>query len=99
MYYLRKEPYREVFDIPKTDGSMIHHDSMTEDRALYKATDMSRFYRQDYPASPKGMKLYQVKRLSTILQQRQNLFDYCGEWFDVYDENGKVDISTSEVII
>ena len=33
-----------------------------------------------------------IKKLKTILELRQSTFDYCGEWFDVYDENGKVDL-------
>ena len=93
-YYLRKEPRRIVTDIPMTNGKVIHYDYMTEDRALYKAVGCSRFYRQTYnnPIVTKGMKLYTAKKLSTILFQRQSLFDYCGEWFDVYDEFGKVEI-------
>ena len=62
------------------------------DRALYKHTWYNRFYRNDYPnPSEKSLKLYKVKRLTTILKQRRNLYDYCNEWFDVYDQdNNKV---------
>ena len=97
-YYLRKEPRRHIADVPMPDGKVIHHDYMTTDVALYKATDVPRFYRQQYgnPAKygnpTKCMKLYVVKKLSTILFQRQLLFDYCGDWFDVYNEFGKVEI-------
>jgi hypothetical protein len=38
------------------------------------------------------MKLYRCKTLKQIIKLRKGIFDYCGEWFDVYDENGKVDI-------
>lgn len=96
MYYLRKESYEQVIpEIKKTDGTLIpSRKYMTGDRALYKLNGMSRFYRKPYPNSnEKGMKLYKVKKLSTILEQRNALYKYCGEWFDVYNDNGKVDIS------
>lgn len=96
MYYLRKEPYEEIIpEIKKTDGTVIpERKYITDDRALYKANGMSRFYRDSYPKPHnKGVKLYQAKKLSTVLAQRENLEKYCGECFDVYDENGKVDIS------
>lgn len=61
------------------------------DRALYKHSWLSRFYRSDYPTPhEKCFKLYKVKRLSTILRQRDALFEYCHEWFDVYDQDGKI---------
>jgi hypothetical protein len=96
LYYLRKEPYEYIIpEIKKTDGTVIpERKHMTGDRALYKAIGLSRFYRRAYPIpKEKGMKLYKVKKLESILRQRELLRDYCGEWFDVYDDNGKVDIS------
>ena len=30
--------------------------------------------------------------LKKIKELQKNTFDYCGEMFDIYDENGKVDI-------
>lgn len=93
MFYLRKEPYEaSIPPVHKTDGVVIpERKYITEDRALYKAHGLSRFYRRTYTGYKQvGFSLYKVKKLSTILQQRQELFDYCGEWFDVYDENGKV---------
>lgn len=61
------------------------------DRALYKHFRLSRFYRSSYPIpSEKSFRLYKVKRLSTILRQRQALHEYCGEWFDVYDQDNNV---------
>lgn len=96
MYYLRKESYEmTIGEIKKTDGTIIpERKYMTEDRALYKANNMNRFYRRNYP-NPKerGLSLYTCKKLSTILEHRENLYEYCGEYFDVYDENGKVDIN------
>lgn len=95
MYYLRKESYEMVIEeIEKTDGTIIpKRKYMTGDRALYKANNMSRFYRDIYPnPHNKGLKLYTCKKLSTILEHRESLYEYCGEYFDVYDENGKVDL-------
>lgn len=96
MYYLRKESYESLIpEIIKTNGEVIpERKYMTRDRALYKSNKMSRFFRDNYPVPHnKGVKLYKVKKLSTILRQREALHNYCGEWFDVYGEEGKVDIS------
>lgn len=96
MYYLRKESYEQIIpEIKKTDGTVIpERKYITEDRALYKHNKFSRFYRSGYTEFKKSrMHLYKVKTLKTILEQREALYDYCGEWFDVYDENGKVEIS------
>lgn len=96
MYYLRKEPYEQtIAEIKKTDGTVIPAQTyMTDDRAIYKAHGLSRFYREDFHGigkNPVGMKLYTCKTLKRILELRQSTYDYCGEWFDVYDENGKVE--------
>jgi hypothetical protein len=96
MFYLRKEPYEQIIPkIEKTDGTIIPERKIISDgRALYKANGMSRFYRRSYTGlKQEGFRLYQVKKLDTIFNKRENLHEYCGEWFDVYDENGKVDIS------
>lgn len=96
MYYLRKEPYEEnIQPIHKTDGTVIpERKYMTNDRALYKRNRLNRFYRREYTGDKApDMCLYKVKKMSTILRKRQRLFDYCGEWFDVYDDNGKVDVN------
>lgn len=98
MYYLRKEPYEETSsEIKKTDGTVIPaYTYMTEDRAIYKDNRFSRFYRQPFngvDVRPVGMKLYTCKTLKCILALRQDTYDYCGEWFDVYDENGKVELA------
>ena len=98
MYYLRKEPYEKTTEaIEKTDGTVIPECTyMTDDRAVYKAHGMSRFYRQTFNGigvNPTGMKLYTCKTLKRILELRQSTYDYCGEWFDVYDENGKVEFA------
>lgn len=68
--------------------------SETSDRALYKHSWFSRFYRDDYPTpNEKSFRLYKAKKLSTILKHREALHDYCNEWFDVYDQdNNKIKI-------
>ena len=38
------------------------------------------------------MKLYSCKAMKRIMKIREDLFQYCGEYFDVYNEDGKVDI-------
>lgn len=98
MYYLRKEPYEATIpEIPKTDGTVIPaRNYMTEDRAVYKHNRFSRFYRSTFygiDEHPIGMKLYTCKTLKRILELRQITYDYCDEWFDVYDENGKVELA------
>lgn len=95
MYYLRKEPYESTIQqIVKTNGEVIpERKYMTEDRALYKANDLGRFYRRVYTGDKqRGFRLYKVKKIASILKQRQRLFEYCGELFDIYNENGKVDM-------
>lgn len=94
-YYLRKEPYElRIAPIEKTDGTIIpERKFMIEDRAVYKHRNLSRFYRHPYPEpGDKSLRLYTAKKLSTILALRKSMFDYSGEWFDVYDENGKVSL-------
>jgi hypothetical protein len=97
MYYLRKEPYEKtIAPIEKTDETVIpERKYMTEDRTVYKHHDFSRFYRQEFIGINErldGMKVYTCKTLKTIMELRQSTYDYCHEWFDVYDENGKVEI-------
>ncbi len=97
MYYLRKEPCLEkIVEIRKTNGEVIpEREYMTEDRAVYKHPRFSRFYRGGFTGIDckyQGMKVYTCKTLKRIMELRQDTFDYCGEWFDVYDENGKVNL-------
>lgn len=96
MYYLRKEPYEQTIPvIEKTDGAIIpERKYMVDDRALYKANGLSRYYRREFTGDKQpGFTLYKAKKLSTIKKQREGLFNYCGEWFDIYDENGKLEIT------
>jgi len=95
MYYLRKEPFESTIpEIIKTDGSIIPERKYTvSDRAIYKDNRFSRFYRKEFLGidnNNQGMKLYQCKTLKRIVKLQKDIFDYCGEMFDIYDENGKV---------
>ena len=96
MYYLRKEPYEQTIPpIEKTEGTVIpERKYMVEDRAVYKHPRYSRFYRGEFTGIDgkyQGMKVYTCKTLKRIKQLQESTFDYCGEMFDIYDENGKVD--------
>ena len=97
MYYLRKEPHEAVIpEIIKTDGSVIpERKYMTDDRAIYKHREFSRFFRGVFSGIDgkyQGMRVYQCKTLKRIIQLQKETFDYCGELFDIYDENGIVEI-------
>ena len=98
MYYLRKEPYEQTIPpIKKTDGTVIpERKYMVEDRAVYKHPRYSRFYRGEFTGingKYQGMKVYTCKKLKKIKQLQESTFDYCGEMFDIYNENGKVTVN------
>lgn len=100
IYYLRKEPHGiTLSEIKKTDGTVTpERKGMVEDRAVYKHHNFSRFYRGPFngiDGKYQGMKLYTCKTLKRILELRKSTYESCGEWFDVYDENGKVNITES----
>lgn len=95
MFYLRKESFtHHIKPIPKTDGTVIPaRDEIVPDRAIFKHRRFSRYYRDRFYGMDTrypGLKLYTCKKLNTILSLREMMFNYCGEWFDVYDENGIV---------
>jgi hypothetical protein len=97
MYYLRKEPYKQIIpEIRKTDGEVIpERECMVEDRAIFKHHDFSRFYRGAFTGIDgryQGMKLYTCKTLKKILELRTSMLEYSGELFDVYNEDGKVEL-------
>lgn len=99
MYYLKREPYKvPEHKINKTDGTVhIIESYMTDASAIYKHHDFSRFYRGDFngiDGKYQGMKLYTCKTLKKILEIQAITLNYCGELFDIYDENGKVEIET-----
>lgn len=75
-YYLRKE---------------IDEFGYNNDRAIYKHHDFSRFYRGDFygiEVKYQGMKIYKCKTLKKIKEIQKSTYEYCGEVFDIYDENG-----------
>lgn len=95
MYYLRKEAHDQKIEaIHKTNGEIIPERTVRiEDRAVFKHNKFSRFYRGTFTGIDgryQGMKVYTCKTLKKILELRKTTFEYSGEWFDVYDENGKV---------
>jgi hypothetical protein len=62
------------------------------DRAVYKHHDFSRFYRGQFngiDGKYQGMKVYTCKTLKRIYELREDTFNYSGEYFDIYNENGK----------
>ena len=100
MYYLRKEPYEMTIpEIKKTDGTVIpERKYMSDDRAIFKHPRFLRFYRGSFTGincKYQGMKLYTCKTLKRIKELQKSIFDYCGEMFDIYDENGKVDLGNN----
>lgn len=95
MYYLKRESYEiPETKIKKIDGTIIVHEPyMSGDSAIYKHHNFSGLYRGEFNGIDKkyqGMKLYTCKTLKKILEIQARTLDYCGELFDVYDENGKV---------
>ena len=95
MFYLRKESFTNHIEaITKTDGTVIPaRDEIVPTRAIFKHRRFSRYYREVFhgmDTSYPDLKLYTCKTLKTILSLRKMTFEYCGEWFDVYDENGIV---------
>ncbi|MEK4058735.1 MULTISPECIES: hypothetical protein [Paenibacillus] len=101
MYYLRKEPEEKTIPpIPLTNGNIIpERKFMSEDRAVYKAREFSRFYRGGFKGIVgryQGMKVYTCKTLKRIIELRETTLKACGELFDVYDENGKVELPDYE---
>lgn len=96
-YYLRSPAHKQIVPgFTKTDGTVVPERVFDiEERALYRHHNFLRFYRDSYPEpNNAGLRLYTAKKLKTILLRRRELFDYCGEWFDVYTvEAGKVDLT------
>lgn len=93
MYYLRKKSHEATLpEVIKTNGTVIpERKYMKEERAIYKHKRFSRFYRKPYPdCGEKDLELYKVKKLRVIMELRKEMYDYCGEWFDVYDEDVKI---------
>lgn len=98
MYFLRKEPY--IITIPKVkkyDGTEIpEKEFKCQDRAIYKHKKFNRYYIQsfyDLNVNYDDVELYLTDSIIDILGLRKVTFDYCGELFDIYNEElNKVDI-------
>jgi hypothetical protein len=94
-YYLFSPDHDELIPrMKRPNGEEIPERTVRSgDRALYKAQGTSKLYRSSYPIPySKEMKLYTCKTIKHILFVRKKLYEYCCEWFDVYNENGKVEI-------
>lgn len=94
-YYLRQEPRESTIpELAKTDGTVIpERKYMSDDRAVFKHGRFSRFYRGTFSGIDgkyQGMRVYRCKTLKNILSVREATYRTNGEYFDVYDENGKV---------
>ena len=101
MYYLRKEPHEMIInEIKCADGRVIpERKVIVGDRAVFKHKKLLRFYRGDFTGmygKYYGMDLYTCKTLKKILELQKATYEYCGEMFDIYDENGKVTNVTVE---
>lgn len=66
-----------------------------DDRAIYKHRNLSRWYRGAFTGLDgkyQGMHVYRCKTLKRILELRRRTHEYSGEYFDVYDANGIVQL-------
>lgn len=93
MFYLRLDPYEIISPIiNKTDGTIIPEKRYISDTlTIYKHHSYSRFYRGVFTKLDdkyQGMKVYTCKTLNCILKLRKSMYEYCGMWFDVYNEEG-----------
>lgn len=99
MYYLRL--VEEDAIVHNAKGEPVHLGP--SDRAVYKHNRLGRFYRESFDGIKSkhgtfrnGTHLYMVKSLKRILGLRRDTFNYCNEVFDVYDENGKVELTKEQ---
>ena len=97
MYYLYS-PAHDVM-VPtfrKMDGTVIPGRKIPVDaRTIYKTGGPFMFKRGPFlglKAKHNGMKPYTSKTLKKILEIRQIVFEATGELFEVYDENGRVEL-------
>jgi len=93
-YYLKLEAHEKILQgFTKTDGTVVpDRKYVVEERAIFKHKRFSRFYRMNTDTSESELKLYETSSLKKIKDLRELTYNYCGEIFDIYDENGKVDI-------
>lgn len=92
MYYLRKKPYTKEYINPETDEK--DYIEFTEDRAVFKHNQFGRMYRKNFLCTENGIHLWKCKTLQNALRHRVQLYHYCNEWFDVYDDETNEPIPT-----
>ena len=92
MYYLRKKPYTKEYINSETGEK--DYIEFTEDRAIFKHNRFGRMYRKNFLCTEKGIHLWKCKVLQNALKHRVQLYHYCNEWFDVYDDETNEPIPT-----
>ena len=93
MYYLRKKPYTKEYINSETGEK--YYIEFTEDRAIFKHNQFGRMYRKNYLCTENGIHLWKCKLLQNALRHRVQLYHYCNEWFDIYDDTNDEPISPS----
>lgn len=93
MYYLRKKPYTKEYINPETGEK--DYIEFTEDRAIFKHNRFGRMYRKNFLCTENGIHLWKCKTLQNALRHRVQLYHYCNEWFDIYDDANDEPISPS----
>ena len=91
MYYLRKKPYKKEYINSETGEK--DYIEFTEDRAVFKHNQFGRMYRKNFLCTEPGVHLWKCKALQNALKHRVQLWHYCNEWFDIYDDETNEPIS------
>ena len=92
MYFLRKEQHTiTIPKVKKYDGTEIpDREFKCQDRAVYKHKKFNRYYIQSFYGlninQNDDVELYLTDSIIDILGLRKITFDYCGELFDIYNE-------------
>lgn len=92
MYYLRKKPYTKEYINSETGEK--DYIEFTEDRAVFKHNQFGRMYRKNFLCMEPGIHLWKCKVLQNALRHRVQLWHYCNEWFDIYDDETNEPIPT-----
>ena len=91
MYYLRKKPYTKEYINSETNEK--DYIEFTEDRAVFKHNRFGRMYRKNFLCTESRIHLWKCKELQNALRHRVQLWHYCNEWFDIYDDETNEPIS------